>query len=111
MALIAREPHSASVFAMRDSEVLKLSPEAFERLVHAHPKLMEHMARLMLTRARADERAKPARRSESLRASSPPRRQSICICARACCKRALKRLGASAVIVTEEDAGALEAKA
>jgi len=26
MAMIAREPHTASVFAMRDSEVLKLSP-------------------------------------------------------------------------------------
>jgi hypothetical protein len=28
MAMIAREPHSASVFAMRDSEVLKLPPGA-----------------------------------------------------------------------------------
>ena len=27
MAMIAREPHSSSVFAMRDSEVLRLPPE------------------------------------------------------------------------------------
>ena len=30
MAMIAREPHSSSVFAMRDSEVLRLPPNAFD---------------------------------------------------------------------------------
>src|SRR5262245_34706 len=40
MAMIAKEPHSASVFAMRDSELLKLPPAAFDLLVHAHPAMM-----------------------------------------------------------------------
>ncbi|MES1199268.1 MAG: patatin-like phospholipase family protein [Pseudomonadota bacterium] len=56
MALIAREPHSSSVFAMRDSELLRLSPEAFDRLMEAHPKLMQRVARLMLSRARMQGR-------------------------------------------------------
>ena len=67
MALIAREPHTASVFAMRDSEMLKLSPEAFDRLIQAHPTLMRHIARLMLARARG-RRGKPARRTQGVRA-------------------------------------------
>ena len=43
MAMVANEPHSASVFAIRDSELLKLPPTAFDLRVHAHPPMMEHM--------------------------------------------------------------------
>lgn len=104
MALIAREPHSASVFAMRDSELLKLSPDSFERLVQAHPKLMEHMARLMLTRARMQPRSNP--RSEpkvyALISTSP----TIDLRLRArTLQTGLKRLGKSATIVGEEAEG------
>jgi NTE family protein len=107
MALIAREPHSASVFAMRDSEVLKLAPDAFERLMGSQPRLMEYVARLMLTRARVDTgrsspRADP--KVYALIATSP----SIDLHMRAnVLKRALQRIGARAVIVTEEDQQAL----
>ncbi|MFT3729742.1 MAG: patatin-like phospholipase family protein [Terricaulis sp.] len=109
MALIAREPHSASVFAMRDSELLKLSPEAFEKLILAQPKLMEHVARLMLTRAREGNR--PGARSDprvyALISTSP----SIDIHMRArVLQRSMQRLGARAVIVTEEDSAALSSE-
>lgn len=102
MALIAREPHTSSVVAMRDSELLKLSPDAFERLIEAYPKLMQHMARLMLTRARAVSRPNPRAEPKvyALIATSP----TIDLVARARTLRAaLKRLGARAVIVTEAD--------
>src|SRR5262249_34615405 len=46
MAMVAREPHTASVFAMRDSEVVKIPPAAFERLIESNPTLMRRMARL-----------------------------------------------------------------
>jgi NTE family protein len=59
MAMIAREPHSASVFAMRDSELLKLPPAAFDLLVHTHPSMMEHIARIMLARARSNGKSSP----------------------------------------------------
>jgi NTE family protein len=109
MALIAREPHSASVFAMRDSEVLKLSPDAFERLMQLQPKLMEHVARLMLTRARADTRAgaRADPKVYTLISTSP----SIDIHLRArVLQRAMQRLGARAVIVTEQDSQALSSE-
>lgn len=103
MALIAREPHSSSVYAMRDSELLRLSPEAFERLLHTCPTLMQHTARLMLSRARASGRgsARADPKVYALIATSP----TIDLNLRArTLKAALARLGARAVIITEDDA-------
>ena len=103
MAMIAREPHTGSVFAMRDSEILKLPPTAFDLLVHAHPAMMEHIARIMLTRARANTKSSPRADPKvyALIATSP----TIDLNLRArTLQAALKRLGARAVIVTEEDA-------
>jgi NTE family protein len=48
--LIAGEPRSASVIAMRDSELLRLSRPAFERLIAHHPQSMLSLARLALRR-------------------------------------------------------------
>lgn len=102
MALIARAPHSASVFAMRDSEVLKLAPDAFERLVQAHPTLMQHIARLMLTRARSAARSSPRADPKVYALISTSPTIDIKLRARTL-QAALKRLGARAVIVTEDD--------
>lgn len=102
MALIAREPHSSSVFAIRDSEVLKLGPEAFERLVLTNPKLMQRVAQLMLNRARANQRMSPRAEPKvyAFIATSP----TIDLKLRArVLQSALKRIGARAVIVTEDD--------
>jgi NTE family protein len=108
MAMIAREPHSASVFAMRDSEVLKLSPDAFDALVQAHPNLMRHIARLMLTRSRSvgrNPRAEP--KVYAFFATSP----TIDLKLRArTLQAALKRLGARVAIVTDEEGAALTAE-
>jgi NTE family protein len=109
MALIAREPHTSSVFAMRDSELLKLSPDAFEQLIQSQPKLMEHVARLMLTRARVDARAgaRADPKVYALISTSP----TIDIKLRARVLQAgLQRLGARAVIVTPEDQQALSSE-
>lgn len=108
MAMIAREPHTASVFAMRDSEVLKLSPDAFDALVQAHPNLMRHIARLMLTRARSDGRNPRAEPKVYAFFSTSP---TIDLKLRARTLQAnLKRLGARATIITEEDSAALSSE-
>ena len=102
MAAIAREPHSASVFAIRDSELLRLPPAAFDLLVHAHPAMMEHMARIMLARARANGKtsARADPKVYALISTSP----TIDLKLRArTLQAALRRLGARAVIVAEED--------
>ncbi|MBX9614152.1 MAG: cyclic nucleotide-binding domain-containing protein, partial [Caulobacteraceae bacterium] len=52
MALIAGSPHSASVVALRDSEILALPAEAFFEAVRSRPDVMIELSRLMLHRAR-----------------------------------------------------------
>ncbi len=101
MALIAKEPHSSSVFAMRDSELLRLSPAAFDRLVQAHPKLMEHMARLMLTRARMHTRGNPRAEPKVYTLISTSPTIDLRLRARAL-QGALQRLGKRATIVGDE---------
>ncbi len=106
MAMIAREPHTASVFAMRDSELLRLSPAAFDMLVHAHPAMMEHMARLMLTRARAQTKTSPRADPKIYAFISTSPTIDVGLRARTL-QAGLKRLGQRAVIVTEQDAAAI----
>jgi NTE family protein len=52
MALIAGSPHSATVSALRDSEVLALSRDDFFLAVEADPGVMTELARLMILRTR-----------------------------------------------------------
>ena len=52
MALISGTPHTATVLAMRDSEVLALPRKTFFEAARKDPALMAEMARLTITRAR-----------------------------------------------------------
>ena len=49
-ALLTNEPRSASVFAIRESNVVKLSPQHFEELVETYPELMRRIALLLIKR-------------------------------------------------------------
>jgi NTE family protein len=109
MALIAREAHSSNVFAMRDSELLKLPQDSFQRLLTHCPSIMQHVARLMLSRARMNGRgsARADPKVYALIATSP----TIDLKLRArTLQAALKRLGARAAVVTEDDAEAMSAE-
>ena len=52
MALVAGSPHSATVSALRDSEVLALTRDEFFRSVETDPEVMTELARLMILRTR-----------------------------------------------------------
>ena len=54
-------PHTSSVYALRDAEILEISRAGFDRLVKAEPEILTAMIRLMLTRLR--EGRKPSRRN------------------------------------------------
>jgi NTE family protein len=58
-ALLAGEPHSGSVFALRDSEVVAINRATFNRLVRRHPELMSNLARTVLFRSRINRRKNP----------------------------------------------------
>ena len=59
MALISNAPRSATVTALRDSVLLKLTREAFERLVVRCPSVMVYLSRLLADRLRATTRSSP----------------------------------------------------
>ena len=52
MALVAGAPHSATVAALRDSEILALDRDRFFAAVEADPTVMTELARLMILRTR-----------------------------------------------------------
>jgi NTE family protein len=99
-ALIAGEPHSGSVFALRDSEVLALDRVTFNRLIRRHPELMANLARTVLYRSRQNRRKNPRAepRIFTLIAASP----TIDIKVRAqTLQNELSRLGKRALIVEQ----------
>lgn len=55
MSILSGEPHSANVYALRDSELLTLTRESVDRLIHDHGDFAAALARIVLTRARHPE--------------------------------------------------------
>ena len=64
MAIIADEPRSATLIAIRDSELLKFSRESFEHLVEKHPRALLKIARLIAGRLRRSSRSQGVSRRE-----------------------------------------------
>jgi NTE family protein/lysophospholipid hydrolase len=52
MGLLIDEPRSATIRALRDSEVLRLSKEVFDRLIEKHPQALKAITRVNLMRLR-----------------------------------------------------------
>lgn len=59
MALISGERHSASVYALRDSEVFAIDKATFNAFVRKHPELMQGLARTILFRSKQNRRKNP----------------------------------------------------
>jgi CRP-like cAMP-binding protein len=56
MALISGEPRSATVIALRDSEVVRIPRQAVEQLMGSSPQLMLYVVRLLVDRLRRSQR-------------------------------------------------------
>jgi NTE family protein len=69
--LIAGVARSATVVAMRDSELLRLSRDSFESLIAAHPQAMLTLARTALRRSSETRSANPLPHCFALLAASP----------------------------------------
>ena len=50
MSLISGEPHSAQLVALRDTELLRISPEGFDNLIARHPLVMRNLMRVIVRR-------------------------------------------------------------
>ena len=95
-------PHTSSVYALRDSEVLEISRKGFQRLSSAEPEILTAIIRLILSRLREGNQRnrRTAPKVFALVATSP----SIDLALRAdALKKSLKRLGVKSRIVEEEE--------
>lgn len=100
MSMLEERPHSASVYAMRDSEVVRLPRASFDRIADKHPSLMRELAKMMLRRLRSGpQRGGSEPRVFAFIASSP----TIDLEYRArALKDALEAIGVSVAIGGEE---------
>ena len=60
IALLTGEPRTATVVAVRDSALVRVSPETFEEIVEKYPKVMQVIAGIVVRRLLAKERASGA---------------------------------------------------
>jgi NTE family protein len=58
MALITDEPRSASIVAIRDSILIRLSKASFERLIRSQPDLLLNLSRLVIRRLTRSQRGR-----------------------------------------------------
>ena len=63
MALLTRDRRSASVYAVRDSQLARLSQATFEKLIERHPSALRRIAGLLVERLRKREAGRESRRS------------------------------------------------
>jgi NTE family protein len=57
MAVLTGEGHSATLVAVRDSELLRLGPRAFDALLSRHPRVMFNLLKIMVRRLRETTRS------------------------------------------------------
>ncbi|PKP83270.1 MAG: cyclic nucleotide-binding protein [Alphaproteobacteria bacterium HGW-Alphaproteobacteria-18] len=95
-------PHTGSVYALRDSEVIALSRAGWKMLVKSEPELLEGMIRIILRRlGRGDQRnAEAPPKVYTLVSTSPT--IDLTLRARAL-KSALSRFGKRAIIIDETE--------
>ena len=57
MSLISGDAHSATLVALRDTELLRISPQGFDSLIARHPRVMLNLMRVLVRRLQETTRA------------------------------------------------------
>ena len=63
IALLTGEPRTATVFAVRDSDLVRVSRRAFDEIVAKYPTVMQTIARIVVQRLRAKEQGSAGART------------------------------------------------
>ncbi len=64
-ALLTGEPRSATVYAIRETNLVKLTPTVFTRLLQRYPHAMMHITRIIIDRHKRSLRLTPAQRTRA----------------------------------------------
>ncbi len=104
MALLSGAPRSATVVALRDSELVRLTRESFEKLADQHPGLMRFITRLLVLRLERTSHHNAAA-PDCLSIAIVPLERAIDSAAFAqSLGRALDNLGVSTIVVDRREA-------
>ena len=57
VALLTGEPRSATILAVRDSDLVRLSKQVFDQIIEKYPKVMQAIAQVVVRRLRTKERS------------------------------------------------------
>lgn len=106
MAFLANTPHANALYAIRDSELLKLHRDPFDKMVKRYPSLLKALAKMMIVRLRKTRHVTSVDRSQpkvfALLATSPT---IDCAWQAEQLSDALKTLGKSVVSIGPEADG------
>jgi predicted acylesterase/phospholipase RssA/CRP-like cAMP-binding protein len=76
-ALLTGEPRSATVVAIRETNLVKLTPPVFARLLERYPHAMMHIARIIINRHKRSLRPTPAPRTRATNLALLPASQGV----------------------------------
>jgi NTE family protein len=104
MALLSGQPRSATVVALRDSEVARLSKAAFTKLIDEHPKALRFITDLLVRRLRQPPRLAPAAQAARTAAIFPLDRDLAATNFARSFAKAFEELGLKACVIDRNSA-------
>ncbi|MGH8246586.1 MAG: cyclic nucleotide-binding domain-containing protein, partial [Gammaproteobacteria bacterium] len=93
IAILTGEPRTATVMAVRDSELVRVSRRAFDEIVEKYPQVMHTIARIVVRRLRAKERSSAEKSSAECIAILPAGRGAPAVDFTGHLVRALESIG------------------
>ena len=99
MSLLTGESHSATLVALRDTELLRIGPKAFDGLITRHPRLMFNLLKIVVRRLRETTRGAQQRARPKTFAMVPLQRGLTEVAAVRSMADALVKMGAKAAVL------------
>ncbi len=99
MSLLTGESHSATLVALRDTELLRIGPKAFDMLIARHPRVMLNLLKIVVRRLRETTRGAQQRARPKTFAMVPLQRGLTEVAAVRAMADALVQMGAKAAVL------------
>ena len=105
MSLLTGESHSAILVALRDTELLRIGPKAFDMLITRHPRVMLNLLKIVVRRLRETTRGAQQRARPKTFAMVPMQRGLTEVAAVRAMADALVKMGAKAAVLDSSASG------
>ena len=105
MSLLTGESHSAALVALRDTELLRIGPQAFDGLITRYPRVMFNLLKIVVRRLRETTRGAQQRARPKTFAMVPLQRGLTEVAAVRSMADALVKMGAKAAVLDYTSSG------